>query len=257
MNYTYLQMGDNLPAVGVLQKLLNRSGARLSPDGAFGPRTRDAVMQFQRQRQLSADGVVGADTWPRISSGATLPIVDCIDVWDPSLFQLEAGDIQGAGGTPILIGGMCNGVEQAVQQIVGMARNAFLLRFHGHGAPGIASVATGQGEVDPNTNERSDIALKNLEQIRPFIRSMRGIFGPYGCVQFMHCETGRGHSGRQLLHEIALDLGVPVTAAIREQLGGGLSTFRFEGPTVTAFPGAGSLRTWSNALPDFTAYSPS
>ena len=34
MNYTYLSLGDsNLPTVGILQKLLNRAGAKLNPDG--------------------------------------------------------------------------------------------------------------------------------------------------------------------------------------------------------------------------------
>jgi len=36
MNHTLLQSGDNLPMVGVLQLLLNRSRASLQADGHFG-----------------------------------------------------------------------------------------------------------------------------------------------------------------------------------------------------------------------------
>jgi len=39
--------------------------ARISAtvDGRFGPKTRDAVVRFQRQAQLLADGIVGPMTW--------------------------------------------------------------------------------------------------------------------------------------------------------------------------------------------------
>lgn len=40
MNHPYLRQGDRLPAVGVLQKLLNRAGALLQADGIFGLRTK-------------------------------------------------------------------------------------------------------------------------------------------------------------------------------------------------------------------------
>ena len=61
-NYTLLRHGDRVPSVGVLQKLLNRSGATLKVDGVFGSRTRDAAVAFQRERRLNPDGVVGENT---------------------------------------------------------------------------------------------------------------------------------------------------------------------------------------------------
>jgi putative peptidoglycan binding protein len=256
MNYTLLREHDHLPSVGVLQRLLNRSGASLTVDGSYGPRSKAAVEQFQRQRHLSADGAVGAQTWPRVSAGADLPIVDCIDVFDPSLQQLEANDIRRAGGNPVLIGGMCNGVEQAINQILGAGQNVFLLRFHGHGARGVASVSSGHGELDPGMIHRADIALQNLATIRPVLARLRSLFGPYGCVQFMHCETGGGPSGRRMLQEIANLLGVPVSAGVHTQYGGGTLTFRFEGPTFTAIPGGATLSAWCSALPSFAAFTP-
>jgi hypothetical protein len=40
------------------------------------------------------------ETWPRVSAGADLQIVDFIDVFDKSLYDLEAQDIIGVGGNP-------------------------------------------------------------------------------------------------------------------------------------------------------------
>lgn len=256
MNYVLLREWDTLPAVGVLQKLLNRTGARLAVDGIYGPHTKAAVRQFQSVRHLVPDGVVGVQTWPRVSAGATLPIVDCIDVFDPSLLRLEATDIRRAGGSPVIIGGMCNGVEQAVNEIVAAARDVFLLRFHGHGARGVAGVSSGHGELDPNMVERADIALSNLRDIRHVLLRLRPIFGPYGCIQFMHCETGGGPAGRRMLRQISDLLGVPASAGVHTQYGGGTKTFRFEGPTFTAVPGGSSLQDWCRTRRDFAPFTP-
>jgi hypothetical protein len=104
--------------------------------------------------------------------------------------------------------------------------------------------------------ERADIALQNLREIRPVLARLRPIFGPYGCVQFMHCETGGGPNGRRMLQQVADILGVPASAGVQTQYGGGTKTFRFEGPTFTAVPGGGSLATWCRELPNFAPFSP-
>jgi peptidoglycan hydrolase-like protein with peptidoglycan-binding domain len=58
-----LQQGDRGATVQRLQRLLNAAGASLVADGAFGSGTRAAVIRFQREQGLSADGVVGEQTW--------------------------------------------------------------------------------------------------------------------------------------------------------------------------------------------------
>ena len=60
-----LQEGHSGDLVRRLQQMLNETGAKpaLTIDGKLGPRTRQAVLQFQRERGLCADGLVGRQTW--------------------------------------------------------------------------------------------------------------------------------------------------------------------------------------------------
>lgn len=62
-----LRLGARGSAVAVLQRRLGG----LAADGAFGPRTRRAVVAFQSRRGLAADGIVGPVTW-RALGGRTL-----------------------------------------------------------------------------------------------------------------------------------------------------------------------------------------
>ncbi|HEV2322530.1 MAG TPA: peptidoglycan-binding domain-containing protein [Terracidiphilus sp.] len=253
-NYPLLFRSNRLPAVAVLQKLLNRGGARLTVDGDFGPRTQQAVINFQRLHRLKPDGIVGPETWPRISAAAGLPIVDCVDIFDPLLVEDTEGPIKRAGGHPNLLGGLCNGVEQAVSMILSASpSNVFLLRFHGHGAPGVAGVAFGRGDTGGAWDQKSDIDVDTLADTLPLLSRLKKIFGPYGCVQFMHCETGKGPQGLNLLSKIAGALGVPASAAVTEQCGLGMGNlpFGYTGQTVTAVPRGGTIAVWARTLPDF------
>lgn len=48
------------------QYLLNARGAKLVVDGVFGPKTKAAVIAFQRSHGLVANGVVAAATWRKL-----------------------------------------------------------------------------------------------------------------------------------------------------------------------------------------------
>jgi len=61
-----LQIGSSGPEVGRLQTLLNQKSIvkpNLKVDNSFGYITRSAVIQFQREKWLSDDGIAGPATW--------------------------------------------------------------------------------------------------------------------------------------------------------------------------------------------------
>lgn len=57
-NYPVLRQGSTGASVRIVQGI-----TRISVDASFGPATRTAVINFQRARGLTADGIVGAGTW--------------------------------------------------------------------------------------------------------------------------------------------------------------------------------------------------
>ena len=61
---SYLHKGNAGAAVLELQRALNISGASVSidEDGVYGRQTKNAVKEFQRQRRLKIDGIVGPET---------------------------------------------------------------------------------------------------------------------------------------------------------------------------------------------------
>ena len=61
------QQGDSGAKVRAVQSQLNESGAGIAVDGAFGPATATAVKNFQASKGLSADGIVGDNTWNKMA----------------------------------------------------------------------------------------------------------------------------------------------------------------------------------------------
>jgi peptidoglycan hydrolase-like protein with peptidoglycan-binding domain len=68
--WPYLSQGRNVawPAVTVrsMQYLLNAHGARLVVDGQFGPKTKAALVTFQRTHALKVTGVIDKATWLKL-----------------------------------------------------------------------------------------------------------------------------------------------------------------------------------------------
>ena len=62
-DHPLLREGDEGPHVKRLQTLLISKGYKVSADGQFGPRTEDAVENFQRDSGLVPDGIVGRYSW--------------------------------------------------------------------------------------------------------------------------------------------------------------------------------------------------
>ncbi|MFC0673627.1 C40 family peptidase [Brachybacterium hainanense] len=66
-----LYQGKKGDRVEALQTLLNAEGANLEVDGKFGPRTNDAVLDYQSENGLQVDGRVGPETRGSLSGGVS------------------------------------------------------------------------------------------------------------------------------------------------------------------------------------------
>ncbi|WP_441111191.1 peptidoglycan-binding protein [Nonomuraea sp. ZG12] len=64
-----MRLGDRGAEVKAAQKLLNSFGWKLVVDGDFGPATQHAVEVFQDHHGLESDGVIGKNTWAKLSAG--------------------------------------------------------------------------------------------------------------------------------------------------------------------------------------------
>lgn len=95
---TTLRLGANGSEVRKLQTALNRAGASLSVDGAFGPKTEQAVKNFQSDNGLVMDGVCGPTTWGAVAlytldySALTEAVEECLEAVEklPEYKRLEA-----------------------------------------------------------------------------------------------------------------------------------------------------------------------
>jgi peptidoglycan hydrolase-like protein with peptidoglycan-binding domain len=65
-SWPVLRVGDSGANVTTMQYLLRHRGYTLTVDGAFGPGTDTVVKQFQAANALTADGIVGANTWSKL-----------------------------------------------------------------------------------------------------------------------------------------------------------------------------------------------
>ncbi len=152
-----IRSGDRGPAVRDVQRRLARLLAPdLVDDGAFGPHTRDAVRDFQRQRGLPADGIVGPETWhalveagfglgDRLLWHSAVPMRgdDVLDL-QRRLNQLgfNAGVEDGIFGhaTRAAVEELQRNMGLAVDGLAGPATVELLQRLHrDHQAPGLAA----------------------------------------------------------------------------------------------------------------------
>jgi hypothetical protein len=226
----------------------HRPGAAIGCDGNFGSKTKAAVNAYQgAHAPLKKDGIIGPKTWNSFMSVSGFQTIDVVDGTDPSLLALEAADIKAAGGDPIVVFGMSNGLEFVMRQIAARGRrnNVLLLRIHGHGNNGLQNVTGGTINGAPHM---ASISLQNYAASEPSLNLIRPVLAPLGSVQLLGCDVGGGGPGKQLVARLAQTWGVPVTAGLHTQFGGGNDTFRFEGPTISSFPRGLDMKSWSKAM---------
>ncbi|WP_435596026.1 peptidoglycan-binding domain-containing protein [Streptomyces albogriseolus] len=68
-----LKTGSRGTNVLTAQHLLAARGYRLTADGVFGQKTAKAVKDFQRKNRLAADGVIGPNTWTKLTNLTIAP----------------------------------------------------------------------------------------------------------------------------------------------------------------------------------------
>jgi hypothetical protein len=61
-----VEPGERSKAVAAVQQRLAANRRCVTVDGEFGPQTRRALVAFQRQHGITADGVVGRGTWGKL-----------------------------------------------------------------------------------------------------------------------------------------------------------------------------------------------
>ena len=64
--FPLVKRGDQIFPVRPLQQLLRARNHPVAVDGIFGPLTEAAVEAFQQSSGLTADGIVGPLTWPKL-----------------------------------------------------------------------------------------------------------------------------------------------------------------------------------------------
>jgi len=243
-----LRRRDRLPTVAVLQSYLNQQESTteyLEVDGIFGRKTEGAVQLYRRENGRGTGGAVDYDLW-RTVVGDTWQIIDSVDRTDFDSEKhavLDHEDLAPYGQTVLEQFGMSRGGPLVLRSLRLNARTGevVLMRFHGHGSPGSMVVSSGRSggtTFDHSFGQRFYDALREL----------RPIFAAFGSVEMHGCRVGRGNAGRTLLSGMANAIGVPVSAAVNSQWGGGQTTFRFEGATKTACPGGQSLKAWAGSM---------
>ncbi len=108
MASTYRQVGygSTGSAVNKLQSVLNEHGYDLAVDGIFGPKTRDAVRDYQKKNGLKLDGIVGKETWGSLLAQPS---------YTPSYSPASSGS--GSTGSGAAMGSVSAGTSAALAQL--------------------------------------------------------------------------------------------------------------------------------------------
>jgi peptidoglycan hydrolase-like protein with peptidoglycan-binding domain len=258
MGMLIVAQGDSGPKVVALQVLLNRKqrgGTPLKVDGVYGPKTDAAVTAYRDEVVRVAGPPQTADwsIWKSLLADTDLQIVDAVDVTDPEVAEADIPVIQSYGGVPIETGAMCNGVGQVIEDVSRRVRGngkLVLLRFHGHGGPGIMGISHGtramwqrQGlHIDP-MRERTVISPQTLAAMSNEFRRLQPLFADLGFAEMHGCRIAQNPA---MMNTLVHLWQVPVTAGVGGQRGG-RETFVFEGPTRTVYPGHQSLSGWARS----------
>ncbi|WP_425229418.1 hypothetical protein [Sphingomonas sp.] len=249
----------------MLQVLLNShrfagaNGRRLRVDGEYGPQTRFAVAAAGRATGIAGDGETAPIALLRqLLTDVDLQVVSSVDIADARL-QADVDVLTSNYDDPILLGGMCNGLAQMVQEVRSRGRpgKVALLRFDGHGNLGewltvsvgnVAHIRRGDAaekqeyaRIEQETN--SYISAQNFNRVSGAIQPLRSVFAPFGFAEHRGCTLGARPQTRAMLQRLADLWNVPIRVGIQRQTIG--LALEISGPAFTAYPRGRNLHTWS------------
>ena len=70
-------------------------------DGSFGAKTVEAVKKFQKDRGLTADGIVGPMTWAELDKGSVAEILYTVTI--PHLHKAETEELKSKYGGGVVV----------------------------------------------------------------------------------------------------------------------------------------------------------
>src|ERR1041384_4012021 len=254
-----IPFGEHSPRVTLLQILLNShhcagaDGNRLTVDGWYGRNTNAAVSAANRLLGVGNRGGSAAtpDLIRQLLADVDLNVITSVDLGDPRL-QIDIDNFTREGNNPIVLGGMCNGLQQMVSTVTAQARPGHVaaLRFDGHGNLGrwltisVGDVADlrGRAHRDIENEVMSYISSTNFTRVSSVIAPLSRIFAPFGFSEHLGCTLGARRATRAMLRRLADLWGVPIRVGIQLQP---IGTVNIVGPDFTAFPRFHNLRSWS------------
>jgi hypothetical protein len=262
-----VKFGETSPRVTLLQVMLNghlctgADGRRLVVDGIFGRNTRAGVSSAARMLGVGdkTDGkVAGPELVAKLLAGVDLRVVTSVDIGDPRV-QVSIDILKENFDDPLVLGGMCNGLQQFVLGVKSRATKGQMaaLRMVGHGNLGdwltvsVGSVADlRKGDADQRKEYAaisdevySYVSAKNFDKVNGIIQPLNALFAPFGFAEHYGCTLGARSATRKMLNKLATLWGVPIRVTIGKQPM--VSVTDLKGPVFTAFPGAHSLASWS------------
>jgi len=256
---------DRSPRVAALQVLLNRVGdatPKLKVDGIFMNQTAHALSRYKRDVMQQSTGAspdhADAAVWHHLMGRAGVQTVDAVDITDVGYLRTVMPWLS-RHGEPITLGGMSNGLAQVIGDIARRSSggNIMLVRFHGHGGPGLQSIAHGTRKIAGTMDYNQELTVlnsKTLQKLWGALSQLAPAMCKFGFVELHGCRVGKGPEGAALLGSLAAVWKVPVSAGIPyaksgyDKVAGSAVTFDLEGPIATAFPGGASLASWSSQL---------
>ncbi len=163
-----LRQGTTGRQVRSLQTLLNAHGLGIGVDGSFGPRTRKALMAFQRSVGLVVDGIAGAATAGKLNRSSRRPVARPDNLAGPAPTTQVTGDpalsFNSRGGIVSALQTLLNskGASVTVDGVFGAGtRNAVVAfqRANGLGTDGVVGAGTA---AKLNDGASKDISAADL-----------------------------------------------------------------------------------------------